>query len=111
MIVMYFRCFFFFSSRRRHTRCYRDWSSDVCSSDLAVAWMRRWHRLLDHRVPGKRSGYGGEQVEGDRGECPTPAHVHERGPERLEVRLPPAKQDKQREAARKKEQHSEPRTP
>src|SRR5207245_7462554 len=22
------------SSRRRHTRCYRDWSSDVCSSDL-----------------------------------------------------------------------------
>src|SRR2546422_2111427 len=28
--------FFFFSSRRRHTRCSRDWSSDVCSSDLAV---------------------------------------------------------------------------
>src|SRR5207245_2530415 len=25
---------FFFSSRRRHTRCYRDWSSGVCSSDL-----------------------------------------------------------------------------
>src|SRR3989442_11661113 len=28
--------FFFFSSRRRHTRCGRDWSSDVCSSDLNV---------------------------------------------------------------------------
>src|SRR5438105_15924352 len=28
-----FRCFFF-SSRRRHTRSTRDWSSDVCSSDL-----------------------------------------------------------------------------
>src|SRR5207245_8234257 len=28
--------FFFFSSRRRHTRCYRDWSSDVCSSDLKL---------------------------------------------------------------------------
>src|SRR5215510_11272526 len=28
-------CFFFFSSRRRHTRWPRDWSSDVCSSDLA----------------------------------------------------------------------------
>src|SRR6266542_5951449 len=28
---------FFFSSRRRHTRCYRDWSSDVCSSDLESA--------------------------------------------------------------------------
>src|SRR5205809_1267946 len=30
-----FYFFFFFSSRRRHTRCSRDWSSDVCSSDLA----------------------------------------------------------------------------
>src|SRR5690554_6960385 len=29
--------FFFFSSRRRHTRCGRDWSSDVCSSDLKKA--------------------------------------------------------------------------
>src|SRR5581483_8454821 len=28
--------FFFFSSRRRHTRYWRDWSSDVCSSDLDV---------------------------------------------------------------------------
>src|SRR5207245_4316660 len=31
--------FFFFSSRRRHTRCYRDWSSGMCSSDLL------WKRL------------------------------------------------------------------
>ena len=29
-------CFFFFSSRRRHTRYQCDWSSDVCSSDLAI---------------------------------------------------------------------------
>src|SRR2546429_5115702 len=29
---------FFFSRRRRHTRCSRDWSSDVCSSDLASLW-------------------------------------------------------------------------
>src|SRR5690349_22685246 len=28
--------FFFFSSRRRHTRSLRDWSSDVCSSDLLL---------------------------------------------------------------------------
>src|SRR5258705_12032633 len=27
---------FFFSSRRRHTRCLSDWSSDVCSSDLST---------------------------------------------------------------------------
>src|SRR6266699_3717560 len=33
MLYLYF-IFFFFSSRRRHTRCGRDWSSDVCSSDL-----------------------------------------------------------------------------
>src|SRR5216684_3542591 len=32
---------FFFSSRRRHTRCSRDWSSDVCSSDLGGS--RRFH--------------------------------------------------------------------
>src|SRR3712207_8615972 len=33
---------FFFSSRRRHTRYWRDWSSDVCSSDLAQqpGWMQ-----------------------------------------------------------------------
>src|SRR6267378_5345853 len=29
--------FFFFSSRRRHTRSLRDWSSDVCSSDLVAS--------------------------------------------------------------------------
>src|SRR5690606_3256435 len=32
--------FFFFSSRRRHTSFSRDWSSDVCSSDLGDAWGR-----------------------------------------------------------------------
>src|SRR5687768_18615941 len=31
---MLFKIVFFFSSRRRHTRCSRDWSSDVCSSYL-----------------------------------------------------------------------------
>src|SRR6266511_5764122 len=31
---MFISFFFFFSSRRRHTRFSRDWSSDVCSSDL-----------------------------------------------------------------------------
>src|SRR5690606_39501470 len=41
--------FFFFSSRRRHTRFSRDWSSDVCSSDLApagVAHLRTAGRVL-----------------------------------------------------------------
>src|SRR5207249_9265664 len=31
-------CSFFFSSRRRHTRSKRDWSSDVCSSDLHAVY-------------------------------------------------------------------------
>src|SRR5207245_3656606 len=31
---------FFFSSIRRHTRCYRYWSSDVCSSDLTARRLR-----------------------------------------------------------------------
>src|SRR3989337_2162155 len=35
---------FFFSSRRRHTRCYRDWSSDVCSSDLMIRRPQRCYR-------------------------------------------------------------------
>ena len=40
---------FFFSSRRRHTRCSRDWSSDVCSSDLwlivdGLNVVRRWSK-------------------------------------------------------------------
>src|SRR3989442_14498758 len=37
----------FFSSRRRHTRCGRDWSSDVCSSDLFLVYgpgSRTWLR-------------------------------------------------------------------
>src|SRR3712207_8615567 len=44
--------FFFFSSRRRHTRYWRDWSSDVCSSDLGgpvVGWFntRLWDETGD----------------------------------------------------------------
>src|SRR5205809_2214126 len=48
-ILCYLLFFFFFSSRRRHTRCSRDWSSDVCSSDLLGRDGDRVHRL-DRRV-------------------------------------------------------------
>src|SRR5699024_12032331 len=37
-IFLYLLFFFFFSSRRRHTRSKRDWSSDVCSSDLGSTY-------------------------------------------------------------------------
>src|SRR5205814_4192409 len=59
--VVVFFCFFF-SSRRRHTRCLSDWSSDVCSSDLSsferhnarrletAGSQRGWNRYL----PGSR---------------------------------------------------------
>src|SRR5258707_13008119 len=43
--------FFFFSSRRRHTRYWRDWSSDVCSSDLHV-------RLLAELVTDRETTLG-----------------------------------------------------
>src|SRR5687768_17707320 len=36
--LFFYSFFFFFSSRRRHTRCSRDWSSDVCSSDLTMGF-------------------------------------------------------------------------
>src|SRR6266702_5801894 len=45
--------FFFFSSRRRHTRWPRDWSSDVCSSDLLglgqpeIAWHTERDRIAE----------------------------------------------------------------
>src|SRR5256884_1993595 len=52
--------FFFFSSRRRHTRCSRDWSSDVCSSDLqpTVVELGAWCIILlnsaqPQRIDGK----------------------------------------------------------
>src|SRR5690349_22538597 len=41
--------FFFFSSRRRHTRSLRDWSSDVCSSDLLLLADRLHSTLLQRR--------------------------------------------------------------
>src|SRR6266498_1673725 len=43
MIARRLFVFFFFSSRRRHTRCGRDWSSDVCSSDL-IERRQTWKR-------------------------------------------------------------------
>src|SRR5215510_12450131 len=43
------RARFFFSSRRRHTRWPRDWSSDVCSSDLLV--------ILDTLAPAERLAF------------------------------------------------------
>src|SRR5690606_41036897 len=49
-----FMFFFFFSSRRRHTRFSRDWSSDVCSSDLShcrtmlFTYPHQWQKSLSN---------------------------------------------------------------
>src|SRR5256885_4587873 len=50
------RSFFFFSSRRRHTRLQGDWSSDVCSSDLAQV-------LIARAQGGRRAGREDSQFE------------------------------------------------
>src|SRR5258707_9930030 len=48
--------FFFFSSRRRHTRYWRDWSSDVCSSDLVPLRRPRLERAARAGEPPARQG-------------------------------------------------------
>src|SRR5437867_9158773 len=62
--VILFLVFFFFSSRRRHTRSYGDWSSDVCSSDLAHVEgqdpCRRRERLVADEL--HRRDVGGEPM-------------------------------------------------
>src|SRR5206468_10064461 len=50
------RVLFFFSSRRRHTRSDRDWSSDVCSSDLAPLDAAALAAPLAGALPDGKSG-------------------------------------------------------
>src|SRR5262245_64687026 len=63
--VLFLFVVFFFSSRRRHTRCLSDWSSDVCSSDLHAVFLMGvldagLHvELLDQTIP---CGNGADQV-------------------------------------------------
>src|SRR5260221_9846525 len=53
--LLYCFCFFFFSSRRRHTRSLCDWSSDVCSSDLLSSMGRPMLLKQLHGLPFLRS--------------------------------------------------------
>src|SRR5690242_21652041 len=67
MLTVFFSCFFFFSSRRRHTRLTCDWSSDVCSSDLSPE-----HAL---HGGGRRRGRDRGAGAGRRRLCPAIARV------------------------------------
>src|SRR5258707_10728383 len=48
--------FFFFSSRRRHTRYWRDWSSDVCSSDLGAILDPKYPDTVGGNLPWNSNG-------------------------------------------------------
>src|ERR1035438_10813053 len=55
--------FFFFSSRRRHTRCLSDWSSDVCSSDLNLGGTVQLEDVAATMVEAKHSA-GAQDANG-----------------------------------------------
>src|SRR5258705_1799132 len=66
---------FFFSSRRRHTRCLSDWSSDVCSSDLLAfvgcsdpCWEKNFlNNGFDDHVAGNRFAEPEQKFASQRG--------------------------------------------
>src|SRR3712207_2622284 len=58
VLHLYIVSFFFFSSRRRHTRYWRDWSSDVCSSDLDILVVN--HALLLANIASDGGAFGTE---------------------------------------------------
>src|SRR2546430_7394193 len=59
-------CWFFFSSRRRHTRFDCDWSSDVCSSDLVAAANLSISRLSDDDKKPRKTAAAPPRPQGDR---------------------------------------------
>src|SRR5215213_11200087 len=77
---MFLRIFFFFSSRRRHTRLVSDWSSDVCSSDLRLRVQRAQRaNCLDSEAGGTGKllggGHAAQPVFQERSGAAEPAQV------------------------------------
>src|SRR2546421_5892672 len=94
VIVCLYLCFFFFSSRRRHTRSDRDWSSDVCSSDLVLVGWRAITTLPVQQYPNIQSSsvlittvYYGASAETVRGFLTTPIERAEIGRESCRERV------------------------
>src|SRR5207248_8714918 len=80
--------FFFFSSRRRHTRSYGDWSSDVCSSDLEMGELPGT-RPLPHRWVASRLDEQRWCIAPVRRELPQPPPpgAERRGRERMALEI------------------------
>src|SRR5205814_6828338 len=89
---------FFFSSRRRHTRCLSDWSSDVCSSDLRPGRTR--HRL-EEQVDG---GLFIERAQAVVAQIEEALHLQHAGEERL-ARLPRGERFRDRKSTRLNSSH------
>src|SRR5258707_5111791 len=80
LISVCVRLLFFFSSRRRHTRYWRDWSSDVCSSDLVgVPGLLRVELVADPLRPQPPTSPRADPAE-PQGE-PVPPQVRQRAAE------------------------------
>src|SRR5260221_2294246 len=81
--------FFFFASRRRHTRSLCDWSSDVCSSDLNMqifpgGFVNAWAVCLVGIAVGRRARY----VRTIRGHADADMGVHESAGKNLHIAVP-----------------------
>src|SRR6266536_3341991 len=81
MMYLYLICennlnvrFLFFSSRRGHTRSTRDWSSDVCSSDLALGWEPDRSLAGLMVAPSKRQQSNGQPGAASAGDPYVPTH-------------------------------------
>src|SRR3712207_7059784 len=60
--MLFIIMFFFFSSRRRHTRYWRDWSSDVCSSDLTEPGRWRYFYPVPVMPDGRELWHADEEI-------------------------------------------------
>src|SRR5215475_4184273 len=78
--------FFFFSSRRRHTRFSRDWSSDVCSSDLEPIAQEMGERTARERDAADRASGLERSLLGD---DPPPTQVGHQQVEAAELEIAP----------------------
>src|SRR5216684_3682032 len=97
--------FFFFSSRRRHTRCSRDWSSDVCSAEVVhqadMVVSKGVPRPVRFERPGGLAALGVAQIGRDDAELPLELveRVERVGREARDRRIEPTARDHQQREA------------